>query len=1173
MTQRISVGHPIDVVTGVLFHEMTDRVLLGRVRVPFSRRYSTAMRPEAGGMLGPGWSSPYEMRIRRDLDGYRMLSRDGESTVTFADDQDQLSRGQALRNLGAYMELRRQNGHLQVTSWTPDGRSVVCYHFRDLTDGPWAPLVSVQDVSGQGVDVVHDVRGRIVALQERRSRRSFFLAYNATGQLTALHADAARSRAPLIRYCYDPVGRLSEVVDAAGHVSAYAYDAAGRMVREVTRTGAVWNFEFDPQGRCTRARGQDGFDEKSLEYVPASRTTRVTDSRGSTWTYQYSAAGQVERSVSPLGRVWFIQYDDLGRTAMSCDPDGTARTFEYDELGHYKTVTTPQGTSHYDFNAHHQLIRFTDTLGSTWQREYSPEARLTAIINPLRHRWTFTWDERGDLTRLDYPDGGQRRFMHAANGDLHSESNSTGGTWTYTHGPMGELLDSRNPLGGITQREYDARGLLVSIVRPYGERTRLEYDAGGRLLRSVRPDGSTLVFRRSGCSGRLTQFSEGAYALRYQWTQEPSLLAEVISATGERHRFEYDEDNFLVSEVTADAREIRYTYDAGGNLIQRTEAGETVSYSHGPLGLPTRVTYADGSKVDITHDAAGRLIRVVDGALELSYVRDACGHPVVERSNDSVVEREFDAVGRVVRRKTGLGHETQYTYDGDGKLVSMVVGGQILRFERDALGRETRRLLPGGAQILKSYDARHRLASTEVRIPGQTTPTVDRQCRYDAQGQLTLVADRRWDASEYTYDAAGWLSSYTDALGREHYVRNASGHLVRVESDDAAWPHRTAQTAVAQTDVRRLGPGGRLLAQEGCAYVYDARGRIIQMLDQRSPGTAGVWRYAWDIRGRLESLTRPDGVVWRYTYDPFNRRLSKEGPEGRTAFHWDGDALVHAQEHAVLTTWDHHPHRQELISQHGKGPTLFAVTDHLGAPRELVTGEGMVGWAVQLAPFGDPRQERAVLDRCALRYPGQWADEESGLSYNRYRYYAPWTSQYLSPDPLGLFDDPNGAYGYSTNPLRAIDPLGLINVEYDPYDHELERPGSVYAEIFPADIGTGTQATYTPKKGYNSGHPDHHERSHMIARLLGGNGSDRRNIVILTSGTNHPVMFQHELAVWRHINETQRSVVVLVTPHYDGDSNFPRGLTYLAQDAVTGETIVELSIINGIHKNYTACTH
>lgn len=39
---------------------------------------------------------------------------------------------------------------------------------------------------------------------------------------------------------------------------------------------------------------------------------------------------------------------------------------------------------------------------------------------------------------------------------------------------------------------------------------------------------------------------------------------------------------------------------------------------------------------------------------------------------------------------------------------------------------------------------------------------------------------------------------------------------------------------------------------------------------------------------------------------------------------------------------------------------------------------------------------------CDLRYPGQFYDAESGLYYNRYRYYDPELRQYLSSDPIGL---------------------------------------------------------------------------------------------------------------------------------------------------------------------------
>lgn len=39
---------------------------------------------------------------------------------------------------------------------------------------------------------------------------------------------------------------------------------------------------------------------------------------------------------------------------------------------------------------------------------------------------------------------------------------------------------------------------------------------------------------------------------------------------------------------------------------------------------------------------------------------------------------------------------------------------------------------------------------------------------------------------------------------------------------------------------------------------------------------------------------------------------------------------------------------------------------------------------------------------CPWRFAGQWEDEESGLYYNRFRYYDSEAVQYLTPDPIGL---------------------------------------------------------------------------------------------------------------------------------------------------------------------------
>ncbi|MCT8354672.1 AHH domain-containing protein [Photorhabdus kayaii] len=63
---------------------------------------------------------------------------------------------------------------------------------------------------------------------------------------------------------------------------------------------------------------------------------------------------------------------------------------------------------------------------------------------------------------------------------------------------------------------------------------------------------------------------------------------------------------------------------------------------------------------------------------------------------------------------------------------------------------------------------------------------------------------------------------------------------------------------------------------------------------------------------------------------------------------------------------------------------------------------------------------------CHFRFAGQYEDEESGLFYNRHRYYESDTGQYLSPDPLNLSGGFN-PYSYVHDPVNWIDSLGLSN--------------------------------------------------------------------------------------------------------------------------------------------------
>ncbi|WP_288124959.1 RHS repeat-associated core domain-containing protein, partial [Delftia sp. 13_1_20CM_4_67_18] len=99
--------------------------------------------------------------------------------------------------------------------------------------------------------------------------------------------------------------------------------------------------------------------------------------------------------------------------------------------------------------------------------------------------------------------------------------------------------------------------------------------------------------------------------------------------------------------------------------------------------------------------------------------------------------------------------------------------------------------------------------------------------------------------------------------------------------------------------------------------------------------------------------------------------------------------------------------------------------DHLGTPMALTDQTGQVAWAAKLDPWGNVLQEYNPQGiHQAIRLPGQHHDRETGLYYNRHRYYDPVVGSYINQDPIGLMGG-NNHYIYPVNPTGWIDSLGL----------------------------------------------------------------------------------------------------------------------------------------------------
>jgi RHS repeat-associated protein len=92
----------------------------------------------------------------------------------------------------------------------------------------------------------------------------------------------------------------------------------------------------------------------------------------------------------------------------------------------------------------------------------------------------------------------------------------------------------------------------------------------------------------------------------------------------------------------------------------------------------------------------------------------------------------------------------------------------------------------------------------------------------------------------------------------------------------------------------------------------------------------------------------------------------------------------------------------------------------------LVEGDGTIAWRLYRDAFGRAKVDALSRLTCPLRASSQYADEESGLNYNLFRYYDPVLGRYINRDPIGEAWGIN-LYGFCANdPVGFVDPLGLL---------------------------------------------------------------------------------------------------------------------------------------------------
>ncbi|WP_317206046.1 RHS repeat-associated core domain-containing protein [Tenacibaculum maritimum] len=94
-------------------------------------------------------------------------------------------------------------------------------------------------------------------------------------------------------------------------------------------------------------------------------------------------------------------------------------------------------------------------------------------------------------------------------------------------------------------------------------------------------------------------------------------------------------------------------------------------------------------------------------------------------------------------------------------------------------------------------------------------------------------------------------------------------------------------------------------------------------------------------------------------------------------------------------------------------------------PIQAYDARGNIVWECQLDIYGKVRNLHGEKTFIPFRYQGQYEDIETGLYYNRFRYYSPDTGTYISQDPIGLLGNNPNLYAYVHDVNSETDVFGL----------------------------------------------------------------------------------------------------------------------------------------------------
>ena len=544
-----------------------------------------------------------------------------------------------------------------------------------------------------------------------------------------------------------------------------------------------------------------------------------------------------------------------------------------------------------------------------------------------------------------------------------------------------------------------------------GRITQYRYNEAGELTEKIEgrgPDARHTYYRRD-LMGRLSEKVSAGPGNK---------LAQAAQIT----RYEYDVLGQLTACANHDSR-LSFEYDSLGQLKQEcfyTAAGpRRLSHGYDALGYRTYTRLPDGRKINTLSYGSGHVHQInIDGQPICDFERDAL-HREISRTQGSLTSHyRLDPMGRLLEQHCEPAHPSvsvtpisrRYQYDAAGQLRAIEDPRKgLIQYRYDDIGRLIHSLRQGMTPEHFSFDPAHNLVPAGERLPSNRIELAGGwHYRYDQAGNLLEKKNAQQDSLCLSWDAEHQLIQATRTGARQktltHYRYDPLGRRV------AKTVRTTGKAGSSVREIHFMWDGNRLLAEQ-------------------EKESERLYLYA---PNSFVPIARVDGVKV-----PLKRPASEAIDEDEAPDMAQSIASSKAQfnlapalQMARLGAIHEKAHALEAQSnapayQVRTREVLYYHCDHLGTPQEITRADGALTWSVTYAAWGNVLRQEVSHTEQNLRFQGQYFDQETGLHYNRFRYYDPDIGRFVSQDPIGLAGGDN-LYQYVPSPTGWSDPWGLM---------------------------------------------------------------------------------------------------------------------------------------------------